>query len=174
VDVIVRDATVEDAHAIADVHVASWRWAYRGQLSDDLLSRLSVDDRETMWTACLLGPEVGASVLVASTADGRIVGFANAGRSRDDGARSGTGELRALYLLREAQGTGVGRSLHDEAIARLRDAGFTDATLWVLETNELARRFYERAGWRWDGSVSEHMFECGNRPIVRYARELSR
>ena len=42
--VTVRDATVDDARAIAEVHVASWRWAYRGQLPDDLLDGLSVDD----------------------------------------------------------------------------------------------------------------------------------
>jgi len=44
--------------------------------------------------------------------------------------------------------------------------------MWVLETNDLARHFYEKAGWIWDGTTSEHRFDCGNRPIVRYASDL--
>jgi hypothetical protein len=35
----IRDATKADAHAIANVHVQSWRAAYRGLLSDDILAR---------------------------------------------------------------------------------------------------------------------------------------
>jgi RimJ/RimL family protein N-acetyltransferase len=43
----------------------------------------------------------------------------------------------------------------------------------VLETNERARRFYEAAGWRWDGAKNEYDFDCAERPIVRYAFRLS-
>ena len=125
-----------------------------------------------MWTAWFLGPEPRAAVLVACEVDGRVVGFANAGPSRDEGSAGNTGELRAIYVLKEVQGTGVGTRLLDAAEERLRTARFDRATLWVLETNDLGRRFYEKAGWRWDGTVSEHQFECANRPIVRYVREL--
>ena len=51
--VTVRDATVDDAHAIAEVHVASWRWAYRGQVPEAILDALSVEDREAMWRRSL-------------------------------------------------------------------------------------------------------------------------
>src|SRR5262245_2831501 len=170
--VVIRDATLEDARGIAQVHVASWRWAYRDQLPAETLDALSVDEREAMWTAWFLRPEERAAVLVACDADGRPPGVANAGPSRDEGAELTMGELRALYVLQEAQGTGVGARLLDEAEARLRLAGFGTATLWVLETNDLGRRFYERHGWTWDGTVSDHQFECANRPIVRYARHL--
>jgi len=43
---MIRPATPEDARAIAEVHVASWRYAYRGLLPDDVLDRLSVEERE--------------------------------------------------------------------------------------------------------------------------------
>jgi GNAT superfamily N-acetyltransferase len=172
VPVTVRDATVDDARAIAEVHVASWRWAYRGQLPDDLLDGLSVDDREAMWTAWFLRPEERAAALVASDEDGRVVGFANAGPCRDEGATPDTGELRAIYVLQDVQGSGVGRALLVASLDRLRAAAYAAVTLWVLETNDLGRRFYERNGWAWDGTVSDHQFECANRPIVRYARHL--
>ena len=41
----VRAATPDDARGIAEVHVAGWRWAYRGQMPDALLDSLSVEDR---------------------------------------------------------------------------------------------------------------------------------
>jgi hypothetical protein len=44
--------------------------------------------------------------------------------------------------------------------------------LWVLESNDRARGFYERGGWVWDGTVGDHLIECANYPIVRYARDL--
>ena len=43
----IRTATPEDARAIAEVHVASWRAAYRGVLPDTYLDRLSVDENKT-------------------------------------------------------------------------------------------------------------------------------
>ena len=79
--VTIRDATAEDARAIGEVHVASWRWAYRGQLPDEVLNDLSVDDREALWTAWFLGCEARAALLVAEEEDGVVVGFANAGRN---------------------------------------------------------------------------------------------
>ena len=170
--VTIRDATAEDAREIAEVHVASWRWAYRGQLPDEVLNDLSIDEREAMWTAWFRGSETRAAVLVAQDEGGRVVGFANAGASRDQDAAPGTGELRAIYLVRDVQGTGVGRRLLDASLDRLRSADFDRVTLWVLATNDLGRRFYEKTGWRWDGTTSAHRFECANRPILRYARDL--
>jgi GNAT superfamily N-acetyltransferase len=170
--VTVRHATADDARAIAEVHVAAWRWAYRGQLPDELLDGLSVEDREAMWAAWFLDPEDRGAVIVACDDDGQVVGFANAGPSRDQGAPGTTGEVRAIYVIQEVQGKGVGARLIDEVERYLRGFGFERATLWVLETNDLGRRFYERNGWSWDGTTSDHQFECANRPIVRYARDL--
>ena len=35
----------------------------------------------------------------------------------------------------------------------MQRAGFNEAVLWVLETNERARRFYEKVGWKTDGQT---------------------
>lgn len=177
----IRAARLGDARAIAEVHVASWRWAYEGRLTSATLDALSVDERETMWSRALADPEPGQGCFVAEEA-GRIVGFAGFGAFKDDptirggpvGAKQDehVGELYALYLLRDAQGSGVGRALLEVAQRELLAAGFERATLWVLEDNDLARRFYERAGWKWDGTTSEHRFDCGNQPITRYVTDL--
>jgi ribosomal protein S18 acetylase RimI-like enzyme len=41
------------------------------------------------------------------------------------------------------------------ALETLARAGYREATLWVLETNARARRFYEAGGWRGDGAVRQ-------------------
>jgi ribosomal protein S18 acetylase RimI-like enzyme len=37
----------------------------------------------------------------------------------------------------------------------LRRRGFAEATLWVIEANDIGRGFYEKQGWRHDGSRRE-------------------
>ena len=169
--VTIRAATPKDARAIADVHVASWRWAYREDLPASALEGRTVEDREQMWTQWFASREPAADVLVAEE-DARIVGFSGFGVSRDDGATEATGEIRTIYLLEQAAGKGIGRDLFARANERLRELGYSRATLWVLETNERSRRFYEKAGWSWDGTTSAHQFDCANLPIARYATDL--
>ena len=168
----IRRASLPDARAVAEVHVASWRWAYRGDLPDALLDALSIDDREAAHVQQIGDPGTTTDVVVAVGNGGAVVGFASTGPTRDDDAPPGTGELYAIYLVQDAAGTGVGQALLDRAGDDLRGAGFDRATLWVLASNARARRFYEREGWRWDVTTSEHRFDCGNRPIVRYTIDL--
>ncbi|HUQ39529.1 MAG TPA: hypothetical protein VM030_05200, partial [Acidimicrobiales bacterium] len=60
----VRVAGVEDARAIAEVHVASWLAAYRGIIDDDVLDGLSVDARAARWVENLTDPEADATTLL--------------------------------------------------------------------------------------------------------------
>ena len=46
---MVRPAVLDDAAAIARVHVASWRTTYRGLLPDDFLSSLSEESYTDRW-----------------------------------------------------------------------------------------------------------------------------
>ncbi|MGZ6545063.1 MAG: N-acetyltransferase family protein [Actinomycetota bacterium] len=164
-----RRATSVDASAIAAVHVASWRWTYRDVLPAAFLEGLTIEDRASEWSVWLAAAD--EETWVAERTDG-IVGFCGFGPGRDDDAGEGTAEVRTIYLLPEVIGTGIGRELFARANNRLRDLGYVRATLWVLASNDRSRRFYERAGWWWDGSASEHRFDCANLPIVRYAVDL--
>jgi GNAT superfamily N-acetyltransferase len=60
--------------------------------------------------------------------------------------------LEAMYVRPAAWGTGVADALHDVAVVQLRAQGVERARLWTLEENHRARRFYERHGWRLDGT----------------------
>lgn len=166
----IREAEPKDAEAIARIHVRSWRVAYRGQLSDDYLDGLSVEDRLEQHRAALEHPGAHRTWVVED--GGRVVGFAVTGPSQDADADERTAELYAVYLDPDRYGEGIGKRLCDHALADLRERGFRTATLWVLEANERARRFYEREGWRPDGLRTCERVDCELRPTVRYRIEL--
>jgi GNAT superfamily N-acetyltransferase len=65
---------------------------------------------------------------------------------------AGHGRLERLYVRPGAWGTGVAQALHAAALAALREQGATTASLWCLAENPRARRFYERQGWRLNGT----------------------
>jgi GNAT superfamily N-acetyltransferase len=163
----IREAETKDAEAVARVHICAWQAAYRGQLSDDYLDGLSVDERLPNTRAMIEGATADLRVWVAEDEDG-VVGFAVTAPSEDADADRKTGELYAIYLQPERVGTGLGRSLLEHAIGDLRSRGFQTATLWVLETNEQARRFYEIAGWKPDGTTTSERVDCEMRPTMRY------
>lgn len=163
----IREAVPADARAIAEIHVRSWQAAYRGQLTDDYLDGLSVDDRLEQHRRSLEEPPAEWRTWI--TQDGaRVVGFAVTGPSQDADATERTGEVYAIYLEPDRVGTGAGRALFEHAVGDLRERGFEAVTLWVLETNDRARRFYEVAGWEHDGTVTSERVDCEMRPTVRY------
>jgi GNAT superfamily N-acetyltransferase len=139
-----RVAAVTDAAAIARVHVASWRETYPGLLPDDYLDAMDVGEHEDRWLRTLQDPYRRSAVFVVEHA-GRVAGFASAGRERD-GDRRYDGELYAIYLMRAAQGVGLGRALVEAAAAALAIRGLTSMVVWVLRENRPARSFYERMG----------------------------
>ena len=85
---------------------------------------------------------------------GRIVGFVSVGPSTDI---DGEGELYAIYVLPETWGGGAGHGLMEAAKELLR-ASYAEATLYVLDDNPRARRFYEREGWALDGATKTGEF----------------
>ena len=123
---LIRPARPADAEAIARVHVYGWQEAYAGLLPDDFLAGLgrTLDRRRDFWEGLARSLSRRDAFFVAEVG-GEIVGVAHGGHSR---------------------------RLFAAVVDRLREAGFEEAILWVLDTNARARRFYEAAGWEADGS----------------------
>ncbi len=167
---MIRVATVEDAKAIAQVHVASWQTTYVNQLPQTVLDTLSVEKRSEGWTEVL--SETNGSVLVYEE-NGAILGFVHYDRSRDSDAEKTTAELFSIYILEGHKGRGIGTQLWNQAKVTMRGAGFTEVTLWVLRTNVKALSFYKKMGFVPDGDekvLSLNDFETSE---IRYRKSLS-
>jgi GNAT superfamily N-acetyltransferase len=146
---VVRLPVVEDAPAIARVHVDAWRETYTGHVPDALWNQDAYERRVALWTH-LLGPDGPSGIRVVAERSGTIVGFASAGPSSSDDACNGHAPSRdhalyALYLLAREHGSGLGQKLLDAVI------GTQAAQLWVMRGNDRAIAFYRRNGFQPDG-----------------------
>ena len=166
----IRTATIEDAPAIARIHVSSWQEAYRGVVPDEHLRNLSVEARRSMWHASIT--KGSPSVLVAHEA-GEIVGWIAFDRCRDEGSSTDAAEVWTIYVSPEPWGKGVGRELMRQALDELRRRGFTSVSLWVLAKNESGRRFYESGGFSLDTPTKT--VDVGGLPLeeVRYVMQIA-
>ncbi|HEX3961219.1 MAG TPA: GNAT family N-acetyltransferase [Trebonia sp.] len=142
----VRHATLADASGIGLGHVRSWQSAYRGKVPQDYLDGLDPAGRSQVWRRIIEAADPSRGGVLVAVAEGWIVGFADFGPSRDsDADPQVTGEVFAIYADPDAWGTGAGRALMGSAVAELARLGYADASLWVLDANDRARRFYARA-----------------------------
>ena len=131
-----------DAEDLARVHVASWRETYRGLLADAFLARMSEPGIVRRFRRALSTPD-GTVTLAAADRDG-LVGYAQGGPSRRGIAREA--EIATLYILRQAQGHGLGRRLMVQTARALAARGATSLMISVLRDNLRARGFYEHLG----------------------------
>lgn len=166
----IRPAVPEEAQTLAALHVRTWQEAYAALLPEEYLRSLTPSQRLPMWQLILDSPD-RVAIFVAVVED-KLVGFSCGGVSNDNDAGASTGEMWSIYLLQEFWNKGIGRELHDFLIEELAKRGFEDAALWVMESNERTRRWYERQGWTLDGSQRTVELWGTMVPEVRYGRPL--
>lgn len=147
---IIRPAIPRDAESLTDLHLDVWEEAYAKLVPAALLvqRRTNRANRILKWRRILGGSDSIELVAEAETSDGRLVGFVSTSAGRDEQV-PGLPELEvmALYVRAEVYGLGVGYALLTSAIHD------SSAYLWVLDGNVRAIRFYERQGFRFDGSI---------------------
>jgi ribosomal protein S18 acetylase RimI-like enzyme len=162
------EATREDADALARLHVASWQSAYAGLLPSELLAALDVVKRADAWRA-ILGDASGTAYLACEAQD--VLGFVHVCPSRDEyEPQRPVGEITSIYVASQVWCKGIGKKLLDRGLSRLVELGHGEATLWVLEGNQRACRFYERQNFVRDGATKVHA--SSGLTEVRYRRGL--
>ncbi len=139
--ITIRDARESDAEAIAEVHDAAWRHAYRGIIPGRELERMIARRGPTWWRSAI----VRRSRLVVLDFDDAIGGYASYGRNRVPTLAYG-GEIFELYISPEFQGLGFGKRLFSAARKDLAEHGYASFLVWALAENEPALEFYDRLG----------------------------
>lgn len=166
------ELTDDHIDELAQVHTRSWQVGYRGQLPDDLLDELDPARRADMWRRWVERDGGDLQVLVALDDEGRVVGFTASGPPRDDDVPPTCGELYAIYVEPDRWSGGIGTELMAAATDALRAVGYDRAVLWMLESNERTRRFYELHGWEPDGRAKVEPWGDSELHEVRYATSL--
>lgn len=166
----IRFAQPADAPAIALVHVRSWQSAYTGVVPQEHLDALDPAEESLRWTERLAAAAPPRARVLVAESDHRVIAFAG---FRPVGDTSEDGEIHTLYAHPGHWGTGVGRALLAATTTALETAGYRHGTLWVLAANTRARRFYEAAGWRFDGTTTEGTDDGPALRELRYRKPLT-
>lgn len=164
-----RRATLDDASAVGHIHVESWKVAYRGIMPDDVIARTDLAYRTRFWSERIADPDWPVFVIEEK---GQRVAFCQMVPSRDpDDDPTRVGHITSIHVLPRLRGRGHGRALVDHVLAEFQRRGFSEVTLWVLEQNSPARKFYERYGFRQDAATRR--YPRTEVPEVRYRIRLS-
>ncbi|MSP83141.1 MAG: GNAT family N-acetyltransferase [Alphaproteobacteria bacterium] len=153
-----RLAGVDDAASLAALKIACWRESYADHLAADLLAELETSPYHdaTTWRARLAVPGPHDRTYLVEDGD-RAIGMMSLGTSTLQ-APGYPGEVRAIYLLRDFQGRGIGTVCVQLARATLRRFGLTPVAVSTFAFNVRAIALYERLGARRLGraTVFEH------------------
>lgn len=170
---MIRLASPEDAAAIALVHVRSWQQAYRELMPADYLASLddSLDRREAWWREAI---GQGTQTVFVALSGEQVAGWISVGASRDEDVdQAATGEVSAIYVLRDHWGSGVGRALWLQGEKQLAGQGFTALTLWVLVDNHRATDFYRKDGLQPQAASIRTLARAGQTlEEIRYRKTL--
>ena len=170
---LIRSAVEDDAFSIARIQIIAWRQAYAGMVPQDFLDRMDSVRRVTGWRRTLSAQAAMATDVLLGPA-GEIIGFCVYGASRDADAAAGVGELVAINLLPAHWRQGLGRMMMDRVLMIASQRRWHALTLWVLEANMPARRFYEAHGFEADGASQVDLRLTGAPlRLLRYRRLLA-
>ncbi|WP_057914256.1 GNAT family N-acetyltransferase [Peribacillus muralis] len=139
---LIREATVADAQAIATVHVDSWRTTYKNIIPNDFLDKLSYEKRKALWIENI--SKEGNHIYVKENGDGSIVGFISGGK-RATNQVAHSGDVTSIYILEEFQGMGIGKKLLTKLFLKFEELSYHSIFVEVLEGNK-SRFFYEAFG----------------------------
>jgi GNAT superfamily N-acetyltransferase len=139
VNVVLRDARESEVETLVAIQAES-SIAGLGHIFPADRYPFPYDAVRTHWEAMVRDAE--ARVLVADVG-GRSVGLAGVQPEW----------LVGFYVASDCWGSAVAPLLHDHALLTLRALGSEQCHLWVLAHNARARRFYERRGWRENGTT---------------------
>ena len=153
-----RPAHPDDAEAIAQVQLVTWRAAYRALLPAAVLDDWDEPAAVDAWrTAVVAPPTPGHTVLVAL--DGAVVtgfaafGPAELGAGEEPLPGAPTSEVTALLVEPRWGRRGHGSRLL-AAVADLAAAsGVVRLQMWLPEDDEVTARFLAATGWAADGWV---------------------
>lgn len=148
----IRYADIDDAKILGEIHSQSWKVAYKGIVPDEILNNITIKKRQKYFEKALTeGWEEDAIIFN----DNKAVGLICIGKCRDIDKEGSCGEIWGIYLLPEYWNMGIGSELINWGVSELKKRNYDKVTLWVLEDNLNARKFYEKIGFEHDGTIKE-------------------
>lgn len=164
----IKYAKITDSDILGQIHSQSWKAAYKNIIPDEILNNITAEKRAKFFEKAIAdGLEEDAIIYQDDTALGLIC----IGKCRDLNLDNSFGEIWGIYLLPEYWNLGIGSRLMNWGINELRNKGYSKIALWVLEDNLNAIKFYEKHGFKFDGTIKE-IFIGKNLNECRYIKTI--
>lgn len=148
----IRWATCSDAKILGEIHASSWKVAYKNIVPDEILDNITIEKRIKFFEKALTEGWEEDAILFKNDIG---VGLICIGRCRDNDKTDSAGEIWGIYIHPNYWNHGIGKELLTYGLNELKTRNYTEVTLWVLEENLHARNFYEKFGFKHDGTVKK-------------------
>jgi GNAT superfamily N-acetyltransferase len=153
-DVSVRVAWSDDAAAIAELQLRTWREVYAGLVP---VEALPTDvEAAAAWRASLSSAKDARNRVLVALERNRVVGFAITSPASDpDCDPVADAELQEFTVDPGERGKGHGSRLLQAAVDTMVADRFTRGVLWAVATDDALRTFLTEAGWAPDTAHRE-------------------
>jgi len=142
----IKKPDIQDAGDIIKVNKETWKTSYRGIVSDEYLDSLdSLDEKRIGRSKKQIQDN---NPYLIALVNGKIVGMLMYGKSRDD-KHTESGEINAIYVLKEYQGNGIGKKMFLEAVKYLVNENYDSMIIGCLAGNP-SNNFYIKMGGKLD------------------------
>ncbi len=157
----IRKAEPKDAKKLAQIHIDSWKVAYRGLVPDNILEKLNYDKRKIGFKEAL---EKELEETYIAEDKNEFFGFVTIGKCRDEDLDcSSVAELWGIYLDPKCWRRGIGSSLFSFVEDKFISRGYHEYVLWAFEGNICGDLFYRAMGHIPDGA----------RKVLRRGKDLN-
>lgn len=166
---IIRSMTISDAESVANIHIDSWRVAYRGIVPQDYLDSLDIDKRIAFWEKNI--SNCGSMIQLVAEIEKKVVGFITGleNRSKVELPHIDS-ELWAIYVDPNQMRNGVGKELVKAFTEKLKNLNKKKMCIWVLADNHRAINFYKKCG-AYHTEVKK-MIDLGGKNLEEIALEI--
>lgn len=148
----IRKATILDVNDISRIHALSWKAAYKGMVPQDFLDNL----KEDFWVSTFENWMSNNAITVQIIYDKNLpVGCISYGKSRDTLLQDWA-EIVSIYVIPNYFNKGFGKELLKTALTDIKNMGYKNAYLWVLNENIKAQNFYKNKGF----SATDNKVAC--------------
>lgn len=134
----ISKATISNIEELASIHVNAWQQAYKKMIPKEYLESLSVNKRkENFHNDFTNKPDLEFYFIQCNGENAGILIMRN-------NINHKCIEILAFYLLKSYWHRGIGTSVMNLIKEKLKNLQFKKITLWVLDENKQAIKFYEK------------------------------
>ncbi|MBQ1531913.1 MAG: GNAT family N-acetyltransferase [Solobacterium sp.] len=151
----IRKVRRGDENTLAYIQTESWKAAFAGILDEETLVKYTDLNRAVAMYRRLLDNNTGNGYILSVDGKAHCIAYWDAAR---DAQYGGKAELICIHSLPDNWHKGYGSQMMDQVLSDIREAGYSEAVLWVFRDNIRARAFYEAEGFTMTG-ISKPAFD---------------